>query len=499
MRRHMAFPAATVAVALVTLAGCGSADDTDEGSTEDIRTFHSRGDLTAPPITAVDGDGNDFPAPTSGTVPDDLVFTGPKSMDTADGWSGALITDETGEPVWIDPDTNKGTRTAGWDLRVQEYRDEPVLTWWEGHVATPESEGSVVIADQSYQEIARVSVGGELAEDTADVHESTITEDDTMLLLHNHKAPADLSELGGPEDGWVWENSVQEVDIATGEVLLQWDSLDDVPATDSEEELEDGKGTEDDPYDYFHGNSVTVDDDGNLLVSARNTHTVYKLDRDDASLIWRLGGKESDFEFGENAGFAYQHDVQRSADGTLTMFDNEASPKVGQTRGLRLDVDEKARTVDLVHEYLPPVDRISFNQGSFQDLPDGEVFIGWGARPDYTKYAEDGSVLLDAAIGGVDSNYRAYEYPWEGHPLTNPDASVSATGDSAQVHASWNGATEVAAWRVLSGPDDTSLSEAGTADRTGFETTIDIGGYEPVILVQALGEDGKVLGTTEVE
>src|SRR5699024_1017593 len=106
---------------------------------------------------------------------------------------------------------------------------------------------------------ARVGMGGELPKDSSDLHETTITDDDTMFLLSDVKTQTDLSEVGGDADGWVWEGVVQEVDIATGEPLFEWRSLDDVPVEQSEAEFKDGEGTEDEPYDYIHLNSVSED------------------------------------------------------------------------------------------------------------------------------------------------------------------------------------------------------------------------------------------------
>ena len=49
--------------------------------------------------------------------------------------------------------------------------------------------------------------------------------------------------------------------------------------------------------------------------------------------------------------------------------------------------------------------------------------------------------------------YRALRFPWSGRPLTPPAvlANLNNTGEETIVHASWNGATEVASWRVLAG------------------------------------------------
>jgi hypothetical protein len=69
---------------------------------------------------------------------------------------------------------------------------------------------------------------------------------------------------------------VQEIDIATGRVVFEWHSYPSVPEKDS---VISPPTTPDTSYDYFHLNAIDVDTDGNLLVSARNTSTVYKLDR----------------------------------------------------------------------------------------------------------------------------------------------------------------------------------------------------------------------------
>ena len=49
------------------------------------------------------------------------------------------------------------------------------------------------------------------------------------------------------------DSVVQEIDIKTGLVLYQWDSLDHVPLADSYEAM---PATAGGPFDYFHINSV---------------------------------------------------------------------------------------------------------------------------------------------------------------------------------------------------------------------------------------------------
>src|SRR3712207_2056322 len=125
--------------------------------------------------------------------------------------------------------------------------------------------------------------------------------------------------MGGARDAQVIEGVVQEVDVETGEVLFDWHSLDHVPIEETWRPTpKDGKV----PHDYFHINSVEEDADGNLVMSARNTNAVYKVNRRTGKLMWTLGGKNSDFEMGEGVKFGIQHDARWLSDDVLQIFDN---------------------------------------------------------------------------------------------------------------------------------------------------------------------------------
>ena len=57
--------------------------------------------------------------------------------------------------------------------------------------------------------------------------------------------------------------------------------------------------------------------------------------------------------------------------------------------------------------------------------------------------------------------------------MANRSVTRAATsGGATTVWASWNGATEVAGWRVLAGPSPGALQPVADAPRSGFETTI---------------------------
>ena len=301
--------------------------------------WRSRPDLRIPTLTILRREPG---------VSQDPIFIAPYNAPV--GQAGAAIVDNDGEAIWENPLAGKVTT----NFRVQRYRDSPVLTWWEGTIELGHGVGEYVIADASYSTIRRVQASGGLR---GDLHEFVLTPRGTALLTSYIVTKADLSSVGGSRKGTVQDAVFQELDLATGKLLLEWHSLERIPFEESYASV-----TAD--WDFFHINSVDLDSDGNLLVSSRSTHTVYKLDRA-GKILWRLGGKRSDFAMAPGSAFAWQHDVRHQPSGSLTVFDNGATPAVEKlSRGLILDLDEHAMTATLEREYVhPPI--LSGSQGKY--------------------------------------------------------------------------------------------------------------------------------------
>lgn len=484
--------------------GGGQSDSEEDGAPP--ATYHSyvsQPDLTPPRISISKG-----PAAEEGAAEDEYIFLSPNSSGGSP-LTGRMILDLSGEPVWAQPSGEESEGSPEFGFRPQQYQDEPVLTWYVGPAISGHGAGSYRMVDSNYEEISTITTGGDLGEGKADMHDSTITPDGTILLTSYPKKQADLSEIGGPEEGWVYEGVVQEVDIDSGEVLFEWHSLDHVPVEQTEADFEAAQedaeendkeaGTEESPFDYFHINSVSLDEDGSLLVSARNTHAVYQIDHESGEVNWVLGGKASDFEFGQDADFHWQHDAERQDDGTLTLFDNEASPEVrDHSRGLRLDLNMDTMTAEVVTEYIAPRKRLAGAMGSFQELENGNVLIGWGTEPYFSEFTKDGELIYDAWIRAR-NNYRAYRGEWHGTPTTDPAVVYKPDEPTPAVYVSWNGATEVEQWRLLAGEDKDNMSEVTTVTSTGFETAIQAPGDPGAMTVEALDENGEVIGSAPVE
>jgi hypothetical protein len=467
-------------VATAVLAGCGSKPQPA------TMKFESRPDLKPPVVTIV----KQTEGASSG-----YIFIAPKHDAPQ---KGPEIVDGDGQPVWFDP-VAAADQVA--DFRVQTYEGKPVLTWWEGPIASPilgTAYGHYVIADTSYKRIARIEAG--LGKDSGDLHEFRLTPRGTALITLYKTVPGSLESIGGPKNGKVADSIVQEVDVKTGKVLFDWHSIGHVAIDESYIPLTGpGSPPPGNPYDYFHVNAVEEEPDGNFLVSARNTSTVYELDRNTGDVLWRLGGKRSSFKMGPGTTFWWQHDARRHADGTITLFDNGAAPpREKQSRALRLRLDMSAKTATLVQADVSPDRVLAGSQGDVQVLDNGHLVVGWGAVPRVTEFDGGGNVVFDATFSEGDDSYRAYRFPWSATPPGRPAiATAKGRGGLKTIYASWNGATGVVSWQVLAGDDQNSLERVGESQATtGFETVLRAKTNEDVIAVQALDAGGKVLGTS---
>jgi hypothetical protein len=337
----------------------------------------------------------------------------------------------------------------------------------------------------------------------ADLHEFNITPHGTALITaYRRHANADLRERGGPAKGYLLSGVAQEIDIATGELLFEWDSYRHahapVPVGETYVRAGDGYGygTSARPFDYFHINSIAPDADGDLLISSRHTWTVYKVSKKNGSIVWRMGGKKSDFSMGPGSRFSWQHHARAHSHGKLTVFDNGSPAKDKHSRALILQVDTAAMHVTLRRAYVHPGSVFAATAGSAQTLPDGGMFVGWGAQPRFSQFLPDGRLLLDGTMASGAQSYRAFAREWKGHPTERPSIAVRRADGGAIMYASWNGATDVASWTVFAGRSEGSLSTAGSGRRSGFETQIGVRSTGPYFAAQANDAFGRPLATS---
>ncbi len=410
-------------------------------------------------------------------------------MDNHAGTSqqGPMILDGSGQLVWFSPLSTGGVYDPrAFNVSVQRYRGEPVIAYFEGAVVDGHGQGNYVLLDASYRPIRRIYAGNGYL---GDLHEFFLTPRGTAIFTCYGQSNADLRPYGGKAGAPYYYGVAQELDLSTGKVIFQWRSDEHVPLADSYAPLPAGS-----PWDYLHINSIAIAEDGHFLISARNTWTVYKVHRHTGKILWRMGGKHSDFRFGAGARFAWQHHAVQRAAQTWTVFDNGTGWYVTEpySRGLVLNVDEGARTVDLVHAYTYPGTPIrAAALGSVQPLPGGGVFIGWGTGAAYSAYDASGSVgAYGRSAGPHVESYRAFVSEWVGRPATPPALAASR----GHLYTSWNGATEVATWLVLAGASPSQLGQVGKVPKLGFETVITLPGQYEWAAVVPIDSRGRSLG-----
>jgi Arylsulfotransferase (ASST) len=336
--------------------------------------------------------------------------------------NGPEILDRHGNVIWFHAIPPGQTAS---DFRPQTLNGRTVLTWWQGTGLGGLAKGSDYIYNDRFQPIATVNAGNGLS---ADGHEFLITPQNTALILSYTTATADLTSIGGSASQTVINGVVQEIDIASGKVLFQWNSADHVPFNQSEQPLPASPST---PWDWFHINAVHLDSDGSLLIDARNTWTTYKVNRFSGQIIWQLGGKNSSFALkaapgqvldGANEIFAWQHDPESLGDGLYTLFDNESSgtPLLAYSRVVTVRLNQWAHTATLVASENQPEGLSAASQGNAQTTQDGHLFVGWGSLPYFSEFDRFGRLAFNAEFPAGVNTYRAYLLPWHtedrGHP-----------------------------------------------------------------------------------
>jgi hypothetical protein len=444
-----------------------------------VRRFRSRRDL-APPFLTVEND--------TGAHAPGLLFLSPKSKKDQKQ-AGPMIADNKGQPVWFQP--LPGVQAAT-DFRTQTYKGKPVLTYWQGTSRQGIGVGEMIVRDQNYRVIRRIRTANGFR---PDLHEFVITPKGTAILITYPVVRTDLHKVKGARHGLAVDSVVQEIDLDTGLVEFEWHSLGKIALNETFSKPIPSPRV---PFDYAHANAVGLDTDGNFLLSARNTWTIYKIDRDTGNIRWRLGGKKSTFKLPAEARFAWQHDVRRRSDGAITMFDNEAFPPIRKfSRAIALRLDESKKTATLIAALIHPRKLLTATQGDQQTLPNGGALVGWGSQRYLTEFGPGGNVVFDAFLSLGFESYRAYRMPWVGHPLTTPRvAAADEPGAGTDVYASWNGATEVASWQIFAGPSAGSLKSVAAGPRTGFETKITVPGRPRFVAARAKDAAGRVLSTS---
>ena len=191
-----------------------------------------------------------------------------------------MIAEQNGNLVWFHPLPAGEDATS---LQLQQYEGKPVLTWWQGRILEVGfGQGEDVIYNTSYQQVATVRAGNGYH---ADLHEFRLTPEGTAWIDMFDPIDMNLSAYHGLSDGVITDSVIQEIDVKTGLVMWEWHALGHIPISESHNPAP----KFDYPWDYVHVNSIApgptgqepaagADQPGDVLLSSRNTWTLYDVD-----------------------------------------------------------------------------------------------------------------------------------------------------------------------------------------------------------------------------
>lgn len=262
-----------------------------------------------------------------------------------------------------------------------------------------------------------------------------------------------------------------------------------------------------------HANSADKCNDGHYLYSARHTNTIYKISEHDGSIIWRLGGLQSDFKL-DNFNFSRQHDIQcRSRNESHTIIsildnakgEDDAASTNDLSRGLLIELDTVNMSASLLAHYDHPEMTHAPRRGNMQILGNGNVSMGWSERAQQTEYSADGTLLMKAQLR-TDwlGSYRNYKLDFVGRPLARPDVHAAVYfrrehTPATKVYVSWNGDTRVKMWKLfVRAADHEKEKLVAEVERTDFETYLEWPEYASYVRLEGVDENCNIIGASNI-
>lgn len=219
---------------------------------------------------------------------------------------------------------------------------------------------------------------------STDFHDFIIAPNGHYFVLSRGMVDVDMSLLidEGKPNATIVNYCIHEFD--QNKVLLHtWNALDHYNILDATSE----NNLRDVTINPFHINSMYLDNDGNLIISARHQDEISKINMTTGQFVWRMGGtacRNNQFTFVNDTyqnftGFSHQHNVHRLSNGNLLCFDNGNMKPTPYSRAVEYELNETTKTITKVWSYTNSPSIFSTSMGNAQRLPNGNTLIGWGS------------------------------------------------------------------------------------------------------------------------
>ncbi|OQE45874.1 hypothetical protein PENCOP_c001G03545 [Penicillium coprophilum] len=465
--------------------------------------YRSRPDLAPPRLNIT--------IPATNPNGSEYVFIAPYSMGGTIERPGPYIYRKDGDLVWAGTGYYAGFVA---DFHPTMYHGETVLQAFQGNMDSSHGEGfgQHVLLDQSYQHVATSTAGNHRV---SSIHEFNVIRGETALIEVFYTTPVNLSAYGGNDSQtWLGNGIFQENDIATGELIFEWNALEHVDPSESLVTLGSTKANSGlssaEAWDFFHLNSLDKNAEGDYLVSSRHTSTIFKINGTDGSIIWRLGGKYPSFSQIGNWTFGFQHDArwqpQLNQPGTevISFFDNSGDGTITfneLSRALVVQINYTDSTATVLRKATAPYNLQAQSQGNAQLLSDDRIFVNWGSEGAFTEFDADNEIMYHAFIQTGSVSYRGFLANWTATPKEIPAlVALKTASNLVEFYVSWNGDTETSAWRFYY-VNERKKTRIGEMDRDSFETAFT---WKPKFelsssakfVAEAIGVNGESLART---
>jgi hypothetical protein len=221
---------------------------------------------------------------------------------------------------------------------------------------------------------------------------------DGALFLAYNQHHFNFSSTGGPTDSLISGHQLIRED-ASGNQRVVFDAWDHFQLSD---DVEPTPGQ----ANFDHPNAITIDTDGNYIVSWRNLDAITKINASTGDLMWTfaspLSALTSDFRISGDPlnGFSAQHSTRILDNGHLLVFDNGTRHPMPASRVVEYQLDPAAHTATMVWQYQHSPAIFTQFTGSVQRLQNGNTFIGWTWIPTVTgqEINSDGSTVWEAPL-----------------------------------------------------------------------------------------------------
>ncbi len=276
--------------------------------------------------------------------------------------------------------------------------------------------GYVVVTDSNLNEINKINLlpynditteGGQ----NLDIHDFILLDNSSTVhyiaMCFYEKHVTNIPDSLHPSPGvTVVAPIIQEV--VNGTVIWQWDGSDYPEFYGNSVE---GNSFSDSAIaqDYMHMNSMYIDPrDNNLICSFRNQNQIIKINRTTGAIMWRLGGKDSDFPLSSDEITLHQHHATLTdSNQTLLVFDDGDTILRPYSRIVEYQLNETDKAITSFKAYNIP-EPFSGLMGSVQKKGD-TYFIGGGTA----NYVLEVNYVTGQKIfemKGTETSYRTYKY-----------------------------------------------------------------------------------------